>query len=419
MPTLTKVTDSYQNEAIECAKLVFSEPGTYKFPHVVNAATDYEFQMVAKASAAATVTIQCGDTTKTVAITTSWDRYVVAFPNVTNGNDSLYLSFTAGTYYLYNIQLERAKNPSGWRPAPEDAEDYADAASQAAVDAQTQLDVFNKLTNNGQTQGLYLYNGKVYINADYMKAGTINANDVAITNLIADHVVSSGGGGAAKLESESAYLDLRHLTNNVWQQRIGLFISNSDEGIIRVSSGDIDANGSVLGGASSRTFIESDRILVGVDQSQVLQGEVRTKDLYAKGDITVGGGVSASGAISATGNITSSGDIKATTGNGTFKYVNADTIGNKKADTTISTVNGNWSFNITGCRFLVIEGQAGSLEIQSSVIPCATINNLTYGWRLSTGTTAFTVARSGDTCTVTLTTASNSTCRLLRCYSIV
>lgn len=425
MPTLSKVTDSYQNEPIECAKIVFDEPGSYKFAHIVNAATSYEFQMVAKAAAATTLTIECGDTTKTVAITTSWDRYILAFPNVTNSNDSLYITCPTGTYYFYNLQLERAKNPSGWRPAPEDAEDYADKVSQAAVDAQTQLDVFNKLTNNGQTQGLYLYNGKVYINADYMKAGTINANDVAITNLIADHVVSSGGGGAAKLESESAYLDLRHLTNNVWQQRIGLFVSNSDEGIIRVSSGDVDANGAVLGGASSRSFIESDRILAGVDQNQVLQGEVRTKDLYARGDITVGGGVSAGGAISAsgtisaTGNITSSGDIKATSGNGSFKYVNADTIGSKKADTTISSVNGYWSFNITGCRFLVIEGQAGSLEIQSSVIPCATISNLTYGWRLSTGTTAFTVARSGDTCTVTLTTASNSTCRLLRCYSIV
>ena len=418
MPTLTKVSETYQNEAIECAKLVFDEPGTYKFPHVVNAATDYEFQMVAKASAAATVTIQCGDTTKTVAITTSWDRYVVAFPNVTNGNDSLYLSFTAGTYYLYNIQLERAKNPSGWRPAPEDAEDYADAASQAAVDAQTQLDVFNKLTNNGQTQGLYLYNGKVYINADYMKAGTINANDVAITNLIADHLMSSSGGGTAKLESESAYLDLRHLTDGIWKQRIGLYISSGDEGIIRVSSGDVDANGNVLTGTSYRTFIESDRILTGLDKDGHYAGELKSKDVTATGTVSCAT-VTASGAISATGNITSSGNISASSGNGTFKYINADTIGAEKASSTLSTVNGTWSFSITGCRFICIEGQAGSLEIQTTVIPCATINNYTYGWRLATGTTAFTVSRSGSTCTVTLTTASNSTCRLLRCYSIV
>ena len=40
----------------------------------------------------------------------------------------------------------------------------------------TQLDVFNRLTNNGQTQGVYLSNGKLYINGDYIKAGTINGN---------------------------------------------------------------------------------------------------------------------------------------------------------------------------------------------------------------------------------------------------
>ena len=176
MPTLTKVTDSYQNEAIECAKLVFTEPGTYKFPHVVNAETDYEFQFVCKSSAATTITIQLGDTVKTQAITTSWVRYVIAFPAVTNDNDSLYMSFPAGTYYLYNLQMERATTPSGWRPAPEDAEDYADQAAQTAVDSQTQLDVFNKLTNNGASQGIYLLNGQLYINGEYIAANTISGN---------------------------------------------------------------------------------------------------------------------------------------------------------------------------------------------------------------------------------------------------
>lgn len=48
----------------------------------------------------------------------------------------------------------------------------ADAAADA-VDAQTQTDIFNKLTNNGQLQGLYMEGGKLYINATYMKTGTV------------------------------------------------------------------------------------------------------------------------------------------------------------------------------------------------------------------------------------------------------
>lgn len=37
----------------------------------------------------------------------------------------------------------------------------------------TQTYIFNKLTNNGQTQGIYLSNGLLYINATYMKTGVI------------------------------------------------------------------------------------------------------------------------------------------------------------------------------------------------------------------------------------------------------
>lgn len=43
-----------------------------------------------------------------------------------------------------------------------------------AVDAQTQRDVFNKLTNNGATQGIYLSGGLLYINANYIETGIIS-----------------------------------------------------------------------------------------------------------------------------------------------------------------------------------------------------------------------------------------------------
>ena len=44
-----------------------------------------------------------------------------------------------------------------------------------AVNAQTQTDIFNKLTNNGQTQGIYLnaQDNKLYINASYINAGIL------------------------------------------------------------------------------------------------------------------------------------------------------------------------------------------------------------------------------------------------------
>lgn len=48
----------------------------------------------------------------------------------------------------------------------------------------TQLKIFNRLTNNGQTQGIYLQNGKLYINATYIATGILaDAGNNTVFNL--------------------------------------------------------------------------------------------------------------------------------------------------------------------------------------------------------------------------------------------
>ncbi len=42
----------------------------------------------------------------------------------------------------------------------------------------TQEEIFNKLTNNGQDMGIYMRNGRLYINANYINTGTISANRI-------------------------------------------------------------------------------------------------------------------------------------------------------------------------------------------------------------------------------------------------
>lgn len=54
--------------------------------------------------------------------------------------------------------------------------DYADSTATGAVRAQTQEDIFNKLTNYGASNGVYLENGILYINADYIKSGFISSD---------------------------------------------------------------------------------------------------------------------------------------------------------------------------------------------------------------------------------------------------
>ena len=54
------------------------------------------------------------------------------------------------------------------------ASDWAQAGDYVTDASLTQQDLFNRLTNNGQTQGIYLSNGKLYINATYIQSGTLS-----------------------------------------------------------------------------------------------------------------------------------------------------------------------------------------------------------------------------------------------------
>ena len=52
-------------------------------------------------------------------------------------------------------------------------QNIADMAAGTAVNAQTQTFIFNKLTNDGALQGLYMKDGKLYINAEYIVSGIL------------------------------------------------------------------------------------------------------------------------------------------------------------------------------------------------------------------------------------------------------
>lgn len=84
-------------------------------------------------------------------------------------------SSTRFSFTLSRPKLEIGRIPTDWTPAPEDTA----GEIQDAIDGQTQEDIFNKLTNNGQLQGLYMQGGKLYLNATYLAAGTITSTNGA------------------------------------------------------------------------------------------------------------------------------------------------------------------------------------------------------------------------------------------------
>ena len=79
-----------------------------------------------------------------------------------------------------NAALEAAKKAAadGDTSTLEAAKSYADNTAASHVDtfekALTQQYIFNKLTNNGQLQGLYMSGGLLYVNATYLRSGIIS-----------------------------------------------------------------------------------------------------------------------------------------------------------------------------------------------------------------------------------------------------
>lgn len=91
--------------------------------------------------------------------------------------DKPYLWSYQTTYYTDGTSNSTSPHIIGIRG--KDGENGKDAGDL------TQEQIFNILTNNGQTQGIYLQDGKVYINGSYIKASTITASMLKITDLYA------------------------------------------------------------------------------------------------------------------------------------------------------------------------------------------------------------------------------------------
>lgn len=188
VPTITKHLDIYEGKTIECAavNIVDATDTELVLQDIAPINGNYVFQMVAKTNSGSnSLDISVGDKSDTIEITDSFTRYILKFEdvNVSNSRDLKIIFSNTDIVYLQNLQLERATQASEWRPAPEDAVDEAveesEVKAKAIVDAQTQLDIFNKLTNNGSVQGIYLAGGELYMNASYIRSGTISADRIA------------------------------------------------------------------------------------------------------------------------------------------------------------------------------------------------------------------------------------------------
>lgn len=119
----------------------------------------------------------------------------------------------AASIKTYNSAARQASNMIEQKQA----QDKVDALD----DSLTQRDVFNRLTNNGATQGIYLSGGKVYINATYIETG-----------IISDRY------GRSTWNLNTGSLTTNYMTaNNI--DANGTFECGSASNLIRIASGEI------------------------------------------------------------------------------------------------------------------------------------------------------------------------------------
>lgn len=141
-----------------------------------------------------------------------------------------------------------------------DGQDGKDASEM------TQLDIFNKLTNNGETQGLYLYNNRIYLNASYIDTGELAGWEVGYKKLSA----KNGTYGEVTLDASAGEIYSKTDTG-VYVPGYGTLYGTRIRGIDlytgTVHAGSISVNASVsaasvsAGAISTTKTIEADGII--------------------------------------------------------------------------------------------------------------------------------------------------------------
>lgn len=118
------------------------------------------------------------------------EYYLSTSPSaVTGGSWSTSVpAWSSGKYYWQRLNITWSDGGTSYAdPVFNSALTSANQNAKTAVDTVNGLDqkkVFNLLTDNGKVKGLFTQDGQLFVNADYIGSGSIDAKRVAIRNLL-------------------------------------------------------------------------------------------------------------------------------------------------------------------------------------------------------------------------------------------
>lgn len=118
------------------------------------------------------------------------EYYLSTTPSaVTGGSWSTSVpAWSSGKYYWQRLHITWSDGGASYTdPVFNSALTSANQNAKTAVDTVNGLDqkkIFNLLTDNGKIKGLFTQDGQLFVNADYIGSGSIDARHVAIRNLL-------------------------------------------------------------------------------------------------------------------------------------------------------------------------------------------------------------------------------------------
>lgn len=227
-------------------------------------------------------------------------------------------------------RLEEAKKYAAEQAssAGTDAKDQAKKYVDALDEALGQKSIFDRLTNNGQVQGIYLKDGKVYINGTYIKSGTISG-DYIRGGTIDGQVIHGGRIVGSHIESSSYLFTGKEL----------------------------------LGGKTTRLSIDGDGLTFSVDGTDFL-ASVDTYGITVQTDPNVN---AVAGATTVKGTVRIGQGNSATTTLKTYSPISVQREGESSQYCVVSENSNNYKFvfNVTSGSYLEIQTLFGAYGLSA------------------------------------------------------
>lgn len=315
-----------------------------------------------------------------------------------DANNENYWNLDTGAFQLKAGSMIGTSTIASTADAQNIADTAATSAASAAVSAyDTDLDqqaVFNKLTDNGTAQGIYLSNGELYINATYIQSGSIDASQITVTNLNADNITSGTisadriKGGQLTIDPDTGYATAIVVKKN----NIDYIKMTANNGIEVKSLGStttakLSSSGLEIGYGSTQNQIE---LTGGTSSGKIVVGTMTSNQtIIENGTVSITGGSSLSPALKVSGNAsitTTSSNALTLSASSTYNALSVSAGKTALKQTTIdgSSVTGSAALAVTGSSSgTALSVTQGSTSLKSTTIEAT--SSLYAALTISTG----------------------------------